>query len=124
MSNHDDNSTAAPDIQNGFGKSFLAVGIEIRGRLIEDNQKRIAEEGASKSNALTLPSRQRHSSFTDLRPVAIRERQNEVMRASRPRGVQDGCGRRVRIKPRDIDGNATFEQLDILRQIPDVPAKT
>ncbi len=46
-------------MQQRAGKCGLAIAVEVRIRLVEDDEFRIAEEGARQSYALFLTARQR-----------------------------------------------------------------
>lgn len=70
---HDNHDAAPrPHSQNRLGQRLFTFMIQIRVRLIQDDQERIAIEGARKRNTLPLPGRERHSPFPDARLVALR----------------------------------------------------
>ena len=108
----------------GFSQSFFAIGVEIRGRLIEHHQKWITIERTGEPDTLTLSGRKRHSRLTNFRSVPIGKGENEIVRARGASCFQYGSRCRMRIKTRDIDRNTAVEELDILRQIPNVPAES
>ena len=50
----------------------LGFGVERGGRLVEDQDRRVADDGARDADALALATRQRESAFADHRVVAVR----------------------------------------------------
>ena len=51
----------------------LAFGVERRGRLVEQQDRRVAQDGAGDRDALALAARQRHAALADLAVVALRQ---------------------------------------------------
>ena len=49
----------------------LAFGVERRGRLVEQQDRRVAQDGAGNGDALALAAGQRHAAFADLGVVAL-----------------------------------------------------
>ena len=45
----------------------LALGVERRGGLVEQQDRRVAQDGAGNRHALALAAGQRHAAFADLR---------------------------------------------------------
>ena len=55
-----------------FGKEFqLPLWIEHRGRFVENQNRRILDQGARQRDPLLLPSRKAHSTIADQRVVAF-----------------------------------------------------
>ena len=50
----------------------LRFGVERRGRLVEDQDRRVADDGAGDADALPLAARQRHAALADHGVVALR----------------------------------------------------
>src|SRR3954447_4468096 len=71
MGNDDDDGSPRARSHDRLRQSLVAVGIEVRIRLIEDDQERIAVERARKRNALALSGGQHGSAFADLGVVAF-----------------------------------------------------
>ena len=61
--------------------SRLALGIEIRGRLVEDEQRRVAQERAGERDPPPLARRERPAAVADHRLVAERQRERRTGRA-------------------------------------------
>ena len=70
MRDNDDDAVARAHAENRARQCFLAFGIEIRIRLVEHDQERIAIKRARKRDALRLAGRQRSPLLADLRLVA------------------------------------------------------
>ena len=68
---------------------LLGFGIEGGGRLIEDQNARIVDQGARNGNALALTARKREAAIPDTGIIALGERNDKVMRACRASGRND-----------------------------------
>ena len=80
----------------------LALGIERRGRLVEQQQRRVAQDRARDRDALALAARQRDAALADRRVVALRQPADELVgerelgrRARPPRRVASGRPKRM-----------------------------
>ena len=71
--------------------------VEIGGRLVQDHERRVAEEGARERDPLALAGRERPPAFADDGVVALRQRDDEVIRtgARRRRPAPRGRWRRA-----------------------------
>ena len=67
----------------------LGFGIERGGRLVEQDDRRVLEQGARNGDALALAAGQLRAVLADRRVVAEREAHDEIMRAGRLRGIDD-----------------------------------
>jgi hypothetical protein len=52
---------------------LLAFGVERRGRLVEQQDRRVAQDGAGDRDALALAARQHDAALADRRVVALRQ---------------------------------------------------
>ncbi len=93
----------------------LAFGVERRGRLVEQQDRRVAQDGAGNRDALALAAGQRHAALADLAVIALFELQDELV------GLRI-LGRRLdlgiagaRPAEADIVARACREDGDILR---------
>ena len=84
----------------------LRVGIEVRGRLVEDHEARIAQERARDRDALPLAAAQPDPVLADGRLVAVGQVIDELVRAGRAGGLDDRLRRRVRSGEPDVVGDA------------------
>ena len=108
-----------------FGKRCLHARlgfiVERRGRLVEHQDRRVADDGAGDRQALALAARQRHAVFADRRLVAVRLLADEVVGLGDPCGLLDlGVGR-VGAAVADVVADRAFEQIGLLRDIGDRP---
>jgi hypothetical protein len=74
--------------------------VEMRVRLVEHDQARLAVERASQCNALALPAREHCAAVADLRLVAVGQLQDHFVRVRETRGTDDplrhfGTGHRI-----------------------------
>ncbi len=120
---HDDDAPAGPGREDRLGQGLLPLGVEVRVRLVEHDQEGIAVERARKRNALALAGGERLARLADLRLVAVRQAQDEIVDVGGLGGGQD----RLRIGPgieaADVLGDRAREQLHILREVADVRSK-
>ena len=71
MGHDDDDAAAGPDTQDGLREGLLALAVEIRIRLVQHDQERIAIERAGQRDALPLAGREHGPAFADLGLVAL-----------------------------------------------------
>ena len=62
-----------------------ALGVEVGGRLVEDHERRVAQERARERDAPRLARRQRPAAVADHRLVALGQRRDEAVRGRRAR---------------------------------------
>src|SRR5258707_10221158 len=93
----------------------LAIDIEIGVRLVQYDQKGVAEHCAREANPLPLAGGQRGAAFTDLSLVSVRETQNHLMSTRDMGGFDDGLGGCASVKARDVLSDGSVEQRNILR---------
>src|SRR5690606_10701671 len=97
----------------------LAFRIEIRVRLVQNHELRLAEHRSGEADPLPLSAREEHAAVADLRPVSVRQAQDQLVAACPKRGLDDVGIRRV-AKPGDVVAHRAAEELDVLRKIADV----
>src|SRR5262249_3317540 len=93
---------------------LLAVGIERRRRLVEQQDRRILEERAGDRDALALPARQLDAAVSDDGVEALGHALDEVA-ARRDRRPQQLLVRRLGPAVADVLGDRTVEQRSLLR---------
>jgi len=69
---HNDRS-ARLEIDDRLVQGRLALAVEVRVRLVEEDKKGVAIQGACERDALPLSSRQHHTAFADSRVIAGRK---------------------------------------------------
>ena len=109
----DDHGAAMGDHPQVLLDDLLALGVERRGRLVEDQDPRIADQRAGDGDALALAARQVGAALLDDRVVAVRELEDELVRAGKLGRRDHRFHRPGRIGQRDILADRAVEQ-DIL----------
>ena len=123
MCDHDDDPAALTHAHDCIDQRVLALGIEIRVGFVQHHEERPSVERARKPDALALSSRERGPAVTDAGLVPLRQPQDHLMRAGFAGRFEDIVRLRIGVETPDILRNAPVEQLDILRQVTDVPAE-
>ncbi len=106
-----------------LAQRFVALGVEIGVRLVQNDQERVAVKRARKRNALGLPGRQRGAAFADLGLVAFRQPDDQIVHARRGRRRDHRLGVHGFSEAPDVLRHGAGEQLDVLRQVTDVLAE-
>ena len=102
----------------------VAFVVEIRVRLVEHDEARIAVQRARERDALALAAGEHGAAIADLRVVAVRKSAGSSRgraRAAPPRTMRSEVA--PAREPRDVFGDRAGEQLHVLRQVADVPAE-
>ena len=76
MGDHD-RSAPLHQFRERRGNQRLAFGIKRRGRLVEQEERRVAQDGAGDGDPLALSARKRDTALADRRVEATRQRRNE-----------------------------------------------
>ena len=116
----DRDAAASADGADRLGERGLAFRIQMRVRLVEDDQKRALVERACQSQALPLSGRELDVAWADPRVVAVGKRNDRLVEAGGLGSGDDVRVRRVRGEAGNVLRDGAVEQLDVLRQIPDV----
>ena len=95
VGDHDRRAAGEQPPQAGLDPA-LRVDVDVRGRLVEDEDARIGGERAREGDELALAGRELDAALADLGVVAVLERGDEVVRADGARGRLDVLARRVR----------------------------
>src|SRR5215212_8901926 len=88
----------------------LRIEVNTGGRVIQDENARVEEQGAGNSNALLLSAGERGTAFPDMCVIAIGERQYEVVCLSSFRSGFDLCLRSIRFTESDVLTDRAAEQ--------------
>src|SRR5215212_1735158 len=95
-------------------ESFLDLRLRIEvntgGRVIQDENARVEEQGAGNRNALLLSAGERGTAFPNTCVIAIGERQDEVVCLSSFRSSFDLCLRSIRFPKSDVLTDRAAEQ--------------
>ena len=96
--------------------------VEVGGRLVEDHERRIAEERAGERDPLGLSSRERPPAVADQRLVAVRKLADETVGAGQPRRVGDVAIAGARVPEADVVRDGATEERRVLRHPGDLRA--
>ncbi len=120
VGDHDGNAAAGAHRAQRLGQGMLALGVEVRVRLIQHDQEGIAVERAGKPDALALTGGQRGALRPELGLIALRQAHDHLVHAGGPGGGDDIGGVRRGVEARDILAHRALDQRDVLRQIADM----
>ena len=76
----DERRAAGAQVREAFEHEALRLRVETRGRLVHDQDRRVADHCARDAQPLTLAARQRQAALSDHGVVAIRQRGDELVR--------------------------------------------
>ena len=102
---------------------LLAFGIERRGRFVEQQQRRIAQDRARDRNALALAARQRDAALAGLGVILLRQPVDELGRERQLGRVLDIGVARLRPAEADVVGDRRGKDHGVLRHQRDVLAQ-
>src|SRR4030095_5496427 len=95
----------APDSLEAVLDHLLALGVQTRRGLVEDQHGGLRQNRAGDGDPLPLAAAQLDAAFADDRVVASRKAQDELLAVSDAGGVHDLVARRARLGVTDILGN-------------------
>ena len=98
----------------------LALGVERAGGLVEDEDRRGAQEGAGDGDALLLAAGEQGAAFTDDGVVALRQVDDELVRVRVAGGGQDSFARRRGVAEQQVVKDGVVEEHRFLRDEGDV----
>ena len=115
MGNDDDDAFAFAHAKNCMGQRFVALGVEVGVRLIENDEEWIAVDCAGERDPLRLAGGKRSALLADRRVVALRQRDNQVMNADffGRRDYRFGVG--LDLESGDVLRHRAAQQLNVLR---------
>src|SRR5437867_130212 len=106
-----------------FPDPGLAFDIEARRRLVQDQDRRVADDGPCQGDPLFLPAREGTATLGDHGGVAVFELDDEIMGVGRLGGAHDFRNRGVGLAIRNVLLDAGGKQHRILRNDTDMPAE-
>ena len=114
-----DHRPPLPHLQQAVLNVPLGLGIQSRGRLVQNQDRRVFQQGPRNADPLLFAARQLQPALADLGRIAVRQAHHEIMDLGRlGRGIHlVAAGIRVAIGDVVIDG--VVEQNGILRHNPD-----
>ena len=101
----------------------LALVVERAGRLVEDQDARIGDQRAGDGDALALAARKAAAALADHGVVALRQLEDEVMRAGELRRLDHPLHRHAGIGERDVVADRAVEQHVLLQHHADLAAQ-
>ena len=93
----------------------LRFGVEARGRLVQNQNRRICQKSTGQRYPLAFPTRELDPALTDQGGVALRLANDEVVRIGQLRGTLDLRHRRFRTRVGDVFRQRTMEEQRLLR---------
>ena len=120
---HGDDRPMAGDPLQGSDDRRLGSGVQRRRRLVQDEDRRIAKDGARDCDALALAARQPRAQFARRGVVAARQAHDQVMDLSGSGGSLDLGIRRVELPHADVVADRRIEEKRVLEYEPDLRAE-
>ena len=114
MGDHHGGAAAAHLFQRALDL-LLGAGVERAGRLVEQQDVRVLQDGAGDRHPLLLAARQLQAALADRRLVAQRQRHDEVVDARQPRRLLDLLAGAVGPAVADVVEDRVVEQHGVLR---------
>ena len=94
--------------------------VDVRGRLVEDQDARVGEQGARDRDQLALPGREPGASLAHVVVEAALEARDDAVDADRGRGARDVLVARVGLREADVVGDRAGEQERVLEHDPEL----
>mgnify|MGYP000898513229 CR=1 FL=1 len=123
MRGHDNDASASPNRADRRFQRRVAIGIEVGVGFVENDQKRVAIEGARQGDPLPLPGRQGGTALPDLGVVAERQTKDRFVHSGLFGSADDRHRIRLPLHAGDILGHGSVEEFDGLRNVSDVAAE-
>ncbi len=99
----------------------LVFGVDRGERLVEDQDRRVAQQGAGDRQALALAAGEQHAAFADHRGVALRQGRDELVRVGAARRGFDFGAVGVRLAEPKVLLDRAVEQVGVLMNDGDHP---
>ncbi len=101
----------------------LGLGVDARGRLVEDENPRVERQRPREREELLLPDRQRRAALGDRALVSERHPFDEAVGVHRRRRTPDIVIADRRVAKANVVGNRSGEQVDVLQHQAEQPAQ-
>ena len=119
MGNHNNGLVSRQLFHRMLNQLFI-FRINVGGRFIQNNNRRILNHRARNGNALLFAAGQRRTVLSDDRVVLIRQLHDKIMAARTLCRVNHFLVRRIRLSKANVIGNRVVEQIDVLEHNTDV----
>ena len=103
---------------------MLGFGIDAAGRIVQNQDARVTEQGAGDGKALFLPAAQGHAALTDDGLIAFGKGFDKVMGMGRFGGSNNRVHRRFGLAIGDVFSNGRVEEKGVLQNSADLAAQT
>ena len=101
----------------------LGLRVERRGRLVEDEDRRVAQDRPRDRDALLLAAREAVAALADDRVVALGQRGDQLVDLRRARGLLDLLVGRLRAREAEVVAHGRVEEVRLLRDDADRVAR-
>ena len=101
----------------------FVLGIDRGKRLVEDQDRRVAQQRSSDCQPLALAAREKQAALADHRGIALRQRDDEVVRVCGDRRLDDLLPRGVGLAEAQIVLDRAVEQIGVLPHDGDLGAR-
>ena len=122
MRHHDRGAVHHQRTERGPHK-LLADRVEMRGGLVEHQDRRVLQEGARDGDALSLTAGKLHATLAHARPQTIRQLGHELREGGLAQRELDLLTRRIGLGEADVRLQRVVEQIGVLRDQGDAAAK-
>ena len=122
MRDHDDRA-ARHQIRQRCLHQRLALRVQRRGRLVQNQHRRVLQDRARNRQPLPLAAGEAEALLADHRVVALRHLQDEVVRQRGLRRFYHARERHIRLPVRDVVAHRVVEQDRLLRHLADLRAQ-
>ena len=120
----DDRGALGHELRERAAEHGLVHRIEMRGRLVQDQNRRVLEDGAGDGDALALAAGEPRAAFADARLQPLRQGGHEVVQCrAADRLRQRGLGR-IRPGDEDVGAEGVVEEVGVLRHQGDAGAES
>ena len=118
-----DDSSSLHQLAGGFFEQGFGFGVERGGGFVENQNRRVFEEGAGEGKALGLSAGEAGAAFADEGFIFLGQRFDEVMQARGFGGADDFFVGRVRFAKADVFGDGGVEEVWFLGDPSDIGLK-
>src|SRR5262245_45577675 len=120
----DEGGPVAGERVEGVEQGRFGLGIERAGRLVEDENGGVLQQGAGDGETLTLADRERRAALADNSAVSLRQRGDKIVRPTCPCRRFDVRQRRVRSPVSDVFSDREREEERLLQDDANLLAQT
>src|SRR5436190_19276958 len=89
---HDEAGAPLHEVLQPLDDGLFGIGVETCRRFVEDENRRVANQGARNGNALPMAGRERRAAVADESAVPVRMSHNEVVSVSEFSGANRSLG--------------------------------